>query len=130
MEGINIYSGSKGLGAALTNPTELAHKKGAIKKHYPVEFRGAMYPDAETAYQTVKRSGPWLSEEQRESLMTEIIIAKLQQHPDLREAIKQKGGVEWLKSCSHKTGYGTDMWQGEGKNSAMIRCLILAYLRA
>ncbi len=35
--------------------TELAYKKGSITRHYPVEFRGKIYVDAETAYQNAKQ---------------------------------------------------------------------------
>ena len=55
MEGINIWSGSDiGIGAALTNPTELAFRKGNIKNRYPVTFRGVNFRDAESAYQEYK----------------------------------------------------------------------------
>ena len=55
MKGINIWSGcSIGIGAALTNPTELAFRKGNLKNHYPVEFKGRVFRDAEAAYQNHK----------------------------------------------------------------------------
>jgi len=75
MEGINIWSGSDiGIGAALTNPTELAFRKNKIKNHYPVTFRGVNFRDAESAYQEYK------SRDMQESIeiMTEIIVCKLQ----------------------------------------------------
>ena len=131
-EGINIYSGSKefnGLGASLTNPTELSYKKGNIKRHYPVEFRGRKHRDAETAFWKHAKK---LSFEEQQKPCTEIIVAKLNQYLELVKAIDQHGGVEWLEKCRHFTGARSEkfkQWEGHGKNSAFIRCLTNAYKR-
>ncbi|MEG5063066.1 hypothetical protein QUB33_05520 [Microcoleus sp. B3-A4] len=124
MEGINIWSGSDmGIGAALTNPTELAFRKGNIKKRYPVVFRDVNFPDAEAAYQKHK------SRDLQESIeiMTEIIVCKLQQHPRLFEEITKRGGVEWLKRCRHIVGVRNSRWEGYGLESNFILCLVFAY---
>lgn len=124
MEGINIWSGSDiGIGAALTNPTELAFRKGNIKKRYPVVFRDVNFPDAEAAYQKHK------SRDLQESIevMTEIIVCKLQQHPRLFEEITKRGGVEWLKQCRHIVGVRNSRWEGNGLESNFILCLVFAY---
>lgn len=123
MQGINIWSGSNvRLGAALTNPTGLSFRKGKIKFHYPVEFRGQLFPDAEAAYKHYKTGS--LKEDM--AIMTGIIVAKLQQHPRLFEAIATNGGVAWLERCSHKV-VGNLRWEGMGRNSNFILCLIRAY---
>ena len=124
MDGINIWSGSDiGIGAALTNPTELAFRKGNIKKRYPVAFRDVNFPDAEAAYQKHK------SRDLQESIevMTEIIECKLQQHPRLFEEITKRGGVEWLKRCRHIVGIRNSRWEGYGLESNFILCLVFAY---
>ena len=124
MEGINIWSGSDiGIGAALTNPTELAFRKGNIKNRYPVTFRGVNFRDAESAYQKFK------SPDMQESIeiMTEIIVCKLQQHPRLFEEITNRGGVEWLKRCRHIVGARNSRWEGYGLESKFILCLLFAY---
>jgi len=121
----NIWSGSKRL-AVFTNPTVLARRKGNLKHDYPVTFRNKRYADAEAAYQSVKRSGPWLSFAERECLMVEVIIAKLEQYPILAETIADSGGLTWLERCSHTIG-GRSRWEGVGRNSAFIRCLLRAY---
>jgi hypothetical protein len=132
-EGVNIYSGSKelnGLAASLTNPTELSYKKGNIKKHYPVEFRGRKYRDAEAAFW---KHAKGLNFEKQLELCTEIITAKLTQYPELVKAIDRQGGKAWLEKCCHFTGARSEVfrrWEGEGRNSAFIRCLIDAYERA
>jgi Domain of unknown function (DUF4326) len=125
--GINIFSGSRdmqGLGAALTNPTVLSKQKGTIKKDYPVTFRGAVYPDAETAYQALAQG------KVDELLMGQIIAAKLMQYPHLLNAINQNGGAQWLEQCQHHTHAKTptfQAWEGIGRNSIMVRCLIRGY---
>jgi len=126
----NIYSGEKGLGAALTNPTELARKKGCITKQYSVVFRGRTYPDAETAYHALKTlSNP----DETDAMMIELIGCKFRQHPALFEAVEQKGGADWLTICSHLTGAKSSefsTWEGHGLNSRFIRNLVKGYLLA
>jgi hypothetical protein len=102
----------------------LSKQKGAIKKDYPVTFRGTVYPDAETAYQTLAQG------KVDEPLMGQIIAAKLMQYPHLLNAIKQNGGVRWLEQCQHRTHAKTpafQAWEGIGRNSIMVRCLIGGY---
>ena len=125
---INIWSGSNemnGLGAALTNPTELSFKKGKIKRHYPVIFNNKQFVDAEAAYQTY-RTGYLEPDKQ---IMTAIIQAKLEQHPQLLSAITFRGGVRWLETCSHKVGVKDSRWEGKSRNSNFIVCLIEAYTK-
>jgi hypothetical protein len=127
-EGVNIYSGSKDeLAASLTNPTELSYRKGNIKRHYPVEFKGRRYRDAEAAFWKHARG---LSFEEQQKLCTEIILAKLRQYPELVRAIDRRGGIAWLRKCEHFTGARSETfkrWEGVGEGSAFIRCLIAAY---
>jgi hypothetical protein len=131
-EGVNLYSGSKelgGLAASLTNPTELSYKKGNIKRHYPVEFRGRRYRDAEAAFWSHAKG---LSFREQQKLCTEVVVAKLEQHPELVRAIDRCGGTEWLKKCRHFTGARSVVfkrWEGHGSGSAFIRSLINAYER-
>lgn len=128
MKGVNIYSGSRGIGAALTNPTLLSKRKGSIERDYPVEINGITYPDAETAYQSLKRTAA-----DREELMVSIIAAKFLQHAFLIVAVEKRGSVEWLERCWHRTYARTpkyQWWEGQGRASPMIRMLIAAYERA
>lgn len=120
---VNIISDSRGIGGALTNPTEIAHYKGKIRNHYPVTFRGKVYRDSEQCYKAlIKVRG---TTPENITLMEEIITAKLEQHPILLDAITESGGVEWIESCWH-TGY-RGSWEGHGIKSAFIRCLSKAY---
>ncbi|MGA1256067.1 MAG: hypothetical protein ACO3YZ_03595 [Candidatus Nanopelagicaceae bacterium] len=120
----NIWSGSNTpLLAALTNPTCLARRKGKIGRDYPVtDTTGKVWADAESAYKSYKTGDT--PEDMRR--MTRIIAAKLRQHPRLTKAITKAGGVPWLQQCSH-TVTGRSRWEGYGRNSRFICCLIAAY---
>jgi len=145
---INIGSRSTDpLGAALTSPTVKAKELGKIQQDYPVSFltnpfvpagscraetwpvdkpAGVPFVSAEQAYQYYKETVT--NGEPRVQLMTAIIAAKLQQHPRLFEAIKDRGGVEWLESCTHYVTSSRDnYWEGKGKDSPFIRALIAGY---
>jgi len=123
---INIYSGSNqenGLAAALTNPTELAFTKGNITKHYPVQFMNKAFVDAEAAYKAYKTGDL----ETDKKLMVRIIACKLDQYSQLLTAIACRGGVQWLENCCHITAANNKRWEGYGRKSNFIDCLIRAY---
>lgn len=123
---LNIYSGSSdGLAAALTNPTELSFRKRKIVNHYPVTDKtGRVWADAEAAYKAYKTGN--LNRDK--AIMTRIIVCKLQQHPRLTRTITKRGGVAWLETCSHIVGVRNSRWEGKGKASNFIACLIDAYI--
>jgi hypothetical protein len=127
----NIFSGERSARTVLTNPTELARKKGNLRHSYPVTIDGVTYPDAEEAYQRLKRNLSHFADmDEREALCWRVIEAKLRQHPQLAEFITVNGGVQWLAQCRHFTSARTQAfaeWEGVGYESAFIRCLIRAY---
>lgn len=115
--GVEISSNVKGLAAALTNPTELAKSKGNLTQSYPVEFRGKVYKDAESAYQSLKTTatfddGP----NSTYNLMVDIISAKLTQHPRLIEEITKQGGSQWILSSTHQPTRKNTVWETGGQN--------------
>lgn len=119
---MNIYSGETGLGAALTNPTRVAQRKGAVRKAYPVVFRGRQWPDAEAAYQHFKTGVT----NHDDMLMAAVIAHKLRQHPELLDAVRKRGGVRFIRGCTHYTGALTPRgraWEGAGVGSRFIRNL-------
>lgn len=125
---INIFSGEPGLGAALTNPTELARSKGALTRAYRVTYAGQLHGDAEAAYHLHKR-GDAVADDR---MMAEVIAAKFRQHPALAEEVRARGGADWLASCSHFTGArspGAQSWEGVGLSSRFIRNLVEGYRR-
>jgi len=125
----NIHSGTKNGLAVLTNPTVMAKRKGTVRGDFPITIDGKLYEDAEAAYQEIKWKIP-NTDKDREDLCTRVIEAKLRQYPQLVEFIRHNGGVTWLSKCSHHVhaqSSGFQYWEGDGFDSAFIRCLIKAY---
>lgn len=110
--------------AALTNPTELARRKGNLTRSYPlVDKTGRVWRDAEAAYKAFKTGDT----PRDEWLMVRIIALKLKQHSGLVEGIKARGGVAFLERCDHLVGVKGSRWEGRGEESRFIRCLIAAF---
>jgi len=122
---VNIRSGTADgpLAAALTNPTELARRKGRFAGTYPVTFRRRDCPDAEAAFQAHKTTTPLAD---RETLMAEILAAKLEQHPKRAAAIRRADGEPGLATCSHVV-HGRGWWEGYGFESPFIRALVVVW---
>lgn len=120
----NIASfSSDSLLAVLTNPTELAFRKGNLKQHYPItDKNGKVWSDAEAAFQHFKTGDL----EKDKTIMIKIIATKLRQYPQIIKAVEERGGVDWLKSCNHII-VGNSRWEGEGLQSNFIVCLCEAY---
>lgn len=130
MEGINIYSGEKGLGGKLTNPTELAKYKGCIEKSFPITYQNKRYPDVETAYKILKVEGQF---EDNDTLMVCLIAQKFQEYPELLQEVQARGGVAFLEECWHFTSAKTasfQSWEGKGRQSRFIRNLIGGFEKA
>lgn len=129
VSGINIFSGADTeLGAALTNPTELAREKRRVVKRYSVSFDGKMYPDVEQAYHVLAGADAAI----RDALMIELIAAKFQQHPELLVEIQNRGGTDFLTACSHWTNArteGAQAWEGQGLESRFIRNLVQGFMQ-
>lgn len=120
----NIWSGSPfGLLAALTNPTELARKKGRLKNSYPVKYLGITYPDLETAYKVHKDKVT-----SKYHLMVDLMTCKLDQHQMIFQAVKNSGGISFLRKCDHIVN-GRNWWEGQGMASPFIQALVSAYKR-
>ena len=110
--------------AALTNPTELAKHKGNVPRAYPlVDKTGRVWRDAEAAYKAFKTGDT----PRDERVMVRIIALKLKQHPALVEGITARGGVAYLERCDHLVGVKGSRWEGRGRESRFIRCLIAAF---
>ena len=123
----NIWSGAKAVTglAVLTNPTELAFKKGNLKSHYPVNVFGRSFVDAEHAYWSGRKWIPRKDLLGLEIMMAEIIQAKFYQYPELQKIVGLSGGISFLEKCSHHVNNGR--WEGAGRKSAFIRALIVGF---
>lgn len=123
---MNISSNEKGLGGALTNPTELAKSKGNLKNSYPITFLGIKYVDSEQAYQDNKLN----QDDFDYALMVDILVCKLEQYPMLIDGIKKRGGLPFISECSHFVFPSYDKrsrWTGQGQESLFIKALTEAY---
>jgi hypothetical protein len=128
--GVEISSNSKGLGGALTNPTELAKSKGNIKNSYPIyyqwlnkdgEAQDQNFKDVEEAYQTLKDSSesktkPSIENSNNYKLMVDLLRTKLQQYPELSDLITKQGGSAWILSSTHQPTSNNTVWETGGKN--------------
>lgn len=126
----NIWSGNPNGLAVLTNMTALAKRKGNIKRDYPFVWDDHTYVDLEEAYQTHKRNSKRMSYEDLQKLMIVMLMARFVQQPFLLSFIARNGGVEWLEQCCHIVRARTHSfarWEGRGRESAFILCLIKAY---
>lgn len=129
MKGINIFSGEVGLGGALTNPTEMAKRKGCIKARYPITYHGRAYPDVELAYHVLATGDVATDDE----MMANLIAQKLLEHPALLAEVASHGGQDFLEACSHFTNArseGFQSWEGQGRESRFIRNLVAGYNKA
>jgi Circularly permutated YpsA SLOG family len=152
--GLNISSKCPDpFGAVLTSTTVKSKQIGTIECDFPMSFRdnrempaGKIGPET---YDTEKPAGqPFLSAEQafqsykedyplgeaRVKLMAEVLQAKFEQHPDIKDEITARGGVEWLKKCTYlvspdNPNQKRNFFEGEGLNSPYIRALATAYTR-
>jgi hypothetical protein len=120
----NIWSGSRSL-AWLTAPTELALQKGNMKNSYPIRYEDNLYDDAETLYQSLKRrSFEQLTLEQLFELMITVLVLRFQTYPKQLELLLDLGGIEFLVNCSHHVYGKQPAWEGNGRDSGYVRCLI------
>jgi len=92
--------------------------------------------DVETLYKrnASKITAPNLNEEDAlrydMNLMWRLQVKKFIQNPELLDEIKKRGGLEFLKDCSHIVGVKKSRWEGYGEDSNFIRVLIQSYLTA
>lgn len=143
---ISNWTGEDSLAAALSMATANARYRGNIDSDYPLNFRGnperapnrnlkvekyfkakpagEPFVSAEDAYQHFQGG---LNNDQKYELMVELLKAKLEQYPDLVTGIAQRGGSNWLKSCSYRDPNGDRFWSGSGNNSGFIKALSSAY---
>jgi hypothetical protein len=88
-----------------------------------VRFKGYLFPDAETAYITMR--GP--DHDANNALMVEILADKFRQHPRLFNDVMSLGGVTFLEQCTHHTcakSVNAKLWEGVGRKSRFINNLI------
>lgn len=117
---VHISSNTKGLGGALTNPTELSKKKGNIEQDYSIAYKDKDYISVEAAYQANKvdetKTKPNKSESANYNLMVELITEKLRTYPKLVNTITKLGGLEYLAKAVHQPTKQNTVWETGGKD--------------
>lgn len=142
IKSVEINSNSKGLAAALTNPTELAKSKGNLAQSYPIYFQwlnnegeaqDANFKDVEEAFQKLKNSSEAKTKPSKESsdnykLMVDLITEKLKQYPRLVSQVTKQGGSAWILSSTHQPTKQNTVWETGGQNW-FIQALNDAYVK-
>lgn len=130
-EGENISSKGSEFAKKLTNPGN----------NLTVEYKGLTFRNAEHAYQTWKsgefdevaykskafkpKASKSANRDANFGIMTDILAAKLKQHPELIEGIDKRGGLVYLTNSTHDV-VGDTYWESKGQNKFM-ESLISAY---
>lgn len=153
IQGINIYTKSSDLlGRQLTNPSYAKNNKSefdinpigdwiqpkdfilpniklfqwAINKYrINTNAENAWGKSVEAWYFANTCGRPFLLAKKKE-IMEKLIICKFETYPFLISEIDKRGGLEFLKRCSHIVS-GNKNWEGEGLKSNFIRVLCNAY---
>lgn len=86
----------------------------------------------------IKNYGPiyyQVPHDKKEEIMEKLIFCKFKTYPFLIEEINTRGGLDFLKACSHIVRAQiypskNKNWEGIGEKSNFIKVLIKAYIRA
>ena len=118
VQGININTKSDDkLGRELTNPNWGA--------------KNIMDIEAEYKANASKKKAPTLNAEEAlkydMNLMYKLQMTKFKAHPELVQAITDRGGVKFLEASEHTVGVKGSRWEGKGTNSNFIKVLIKSY---
>lgn len=132
-KGENISSNGSEFARQLTNPGN----------NLTVEYKGYTFRNAEHAYQTWKsgefdetaykstafkpKGSKKVNKAVNFDIMVEILIAKLQQHPELIQGITDRGGLNYINNSTHNVT-GDTYWESSGKNK-FIEALAKAYMQ-
>lgn len=154
IQGINIYTKSSDLlGRQLTNPSYAKNNKSEFDIELPlgnlthpstfilpdiklfswarnkygenVTAQNAWGLSVEAWYFANTCGHPYLLAKKKE-IMQKLIVCKFEIYPFLINEIDNRGGLEFLKKCSHVVS-GNKNWEGEGLKSNFIKVLCNSY---
>jgi hypothetical protein len=155
MNGINIYTKSEDwLGRALTNPSyaknnisefDINVKLNDLIRIHPKDYvlpeiklfswakkRYGVNATAQNAWGTsveawyFANSNKNMVSKQKQTVMFHLMVCKFTTYPNLIVEIDKRGGLEFLKLCSHVVS-GNKNWEGVGEKSNFIKVLVSAY---
>lgn len=123
--------------AAIGLDTVMSKAQGKIVNDYPITIGRRVYASAWSAIQEELIDDYLLSddllrpitESKDYQLVKTVVLAKLEQYPNLVTALTNSGGVSWIEDCSYFEDNPNidEHWQGIGMKSGFIRALIEAY---
>ena len=121
----NIWSGATDpVLAALTSSTDVAQRKGRLQQPIPVRDRhGRSWPSASAAFAAFKTGAL----DKDVAILAKILRARFEQHPWLADSVAERGGIDYLRSCSHLVGAYQSDWEGVGLDSPFIQALVAGY---
>ncbi len=118
IKGINISTKSSDkLGRELTNPNWGAKNIMDIEAEYKANASKVKAPEL-TMDEALRYDM---------NLMYKLQMKKFKAHPELVQAITDRGGVKFLEASEHTVGVGGSRWEGKGTNSNFIKVLIKSY---
>ena len=117
--------------AGLGLSTAERFKKGLIPKDYPLVINNTSFSDMAAAYAALALPfSPSASRtnlpqqhhilDHNASLLFQLCLQKLHQHPDIWDTIAYHGGWRWLAQCSLLTSKPSP-WSGSGIQSPLLR---------
>ena len=118
IQGINISSKSSDkLGRELTNPNWGAKNIMDIEAEYKANASKIKAPNLNAA-EALKYDM---------NLMYKLQMKKFKAHPELVQAITDRGGIKFLEASEHTVGVKDSRWEGKGTKSNFIKVLIKSY---
>ncbi len=141
MNGINIYTKSEDwLGRALTNvhyaknnksDYDINPKLNDLIKIKPENFLISNNTNAKNRWGNsveawYKANSKDLPQKTKQTIMLHLMVCKFTTYSNLITEIDKRGGLEFLKLCSHVVS-GNKNWEGIGEKSNFIKVLCSAY---
>jgi len=141
MNGINIYTKSEDwLGRALTNVHyaknnksnyDINPKLNDLIRTKPKDFSINQNTTAQNRWSNsveawYKANSKDLPQKTKNNIMFHLMVCKFATYPNLIVEIDKRGGLEFLKLCSHVVS-GNKNWEGIGEKSNFIKVLVSAY---
>lgn len=141
MNGINIYTKSEDwLGRALTNVHYAKNNKSNFDINPKLNDLIKIKPECFSINHNTNARNRWgnsveawykanskdLPQKTKQTIMLHLMVCKFKTYPILITEIDKRGGLEFLKLCSHVVS-GNKNWEGVGEKSNFIKVLIQAY---
>jgi hypothetical protein len=105
------------------NSTVAVNQRALAKSVSIKDTGGKEWECVASAFNAFKTGEP----DRDEGIMAKMAATLFAQHPLLAEHVSQKGGCEFLRTCSYIHLLDDEVWQGIGINSRLIRALVRGF---